>query len=507
MKKITLFLAMLMTIPLATAQNYDVLEIINEVNYAPAITNIKQMRDESILACIRLFTLDNNGWYQDSYGWRLLKVSRDCSEVLDTVFIEDPTMSPLEDMFPAVAMMELDPSGDGYIFASIRRDSILPNNYLSIRHFDEELVFDMENEIRVPLDDSVSLGYEHFCLDGSDIILYYPMIGPNREFVLSRFGLDGSLKHRQVIADTLCPVNQPLGNIRVWNESPKEYVVNGKQLVPYPGGGFSEAFLRFGVLDSLFGIEELMEYNGPLNGPPWCFIDVSVNDAFYSLDDSTYVFFTGCSHINNSNNARGVQITRRDKRTHRKLKTVVLQNPEAYYTTNIIDIQKTSDDCLYAAYSNDGIIIIKMDMDLNVIWQRKCHSSTQNPFGEFVYSHSGNMQVLEDGGLAIAGCYHYHNNCNFILSLSRDGTGTPEAEAFLRPYMFYPNPAQDQLHLQYSPDVQPAQIELYDLQGCLVRTQRNALETLDLQGLATGQYLMKVTLENGKSYTDKVVKE
>ena len=71
----------------------------------------------------------------------------------------------------------------------------------------------------------------------------------------------------------------------------------------------------------------------------------------------------------------------------------------------------------------------------------------------------------------------------------------------------YPNPAQDQLHLQYSPDVTPAQIELDDLQGRLVLTQRKDLESMDLQGLTAGQYLMKVTLENGKVFTDKIVKE
>jgi hypothetical protein len=73
--------------------------------------------------------------------------------------------------------------------------------------------------------------------------------------------------------------------------------------------------------------------------------------------------------------------------------------------------------------------------------------------------------------------------------------------------MFYPNPAQDRLRLQYSPDVQPKQVELYDLQGRLVRSQSQGLESLNMQGLAPGQYLMKVTLEDGKSFTDKVVKE
>ena len=80
-------------------------------------------------------------------------------------------------------------------------------------------------------------------------------------------------------------------------------------------------------------------------------------------------------------------------------------------------------------------------------------------------------------------------------------------QAFIRPYLFYPNPAQDQIHLQYSPDVKPAQVEFYDLQGRLVRTQSKELESINLQGLAPGQYLMKVTLEDGKTYSDKVVKE
>ena len=73
--------------------------------------------------------------------------------------------------------------------------------------------------------------------------------------------------------------------------------------------------------------------------------------------------------------------------------------------------------------------------------------------------------------------------------------------------MFYPNPTQDRLRLQYSPEVQPKTIELYDLQGRLVRSQNQGLESVDMQGFASGQYLMKVTLEDGKSFTDKVVKE
>ena len=82
-----------------------------------------------------------------------------------------------------------------------------------------------------------------------------------------------------------------------------------------------------------------------------------------------------------------------------------------------------------------------------------------------------------------------------------------EQGVFIRPYAYYPNPAQDELHLHFSPDVTPTQIDLYDLQGRLVHTQRNGLESLNLQGLAAGTYTMRVTLEGGKAFTDKVVKE
>jgi hypothetical protein len=50
-------------------------------------------------------------------------------------------------------------------------------------------------------------------------------------------------------------------------------------------------------------------------------------------------------------------------------------------------------------------------------------------------------------------------------------------------------------------------VELYDLQGRLVRTQRSGLERIDMSRLPAGTYMMRVTMEDGNSYSDKVVKE
>ena len=97
----------------------------------------------------------------------------------------------------------------------------------------------------------------------------------------------------------------------------------------------------------------------------------------------------------------------------------------------------------------------------------------------------------------------------FALNINAEGTiGTEEIMVeTLFPYTIFPNPAQAELHLQYSPDVTPRQVDLYDLQGRMVRSQSKGLESIDMQGLPAGTYTMRVMLEDGKVFSDKVVKE
>jgi hypothetical protein len=149
------------------------------------------------------------------------------------------------------------------------------------------------------------------------------------------------------------------------------------------------------------------------------------------------------------------------------------------------------------------ITVTKTDSDLGVVWQRYCHLNMNcRPLC---------ITATKDGGcLVTGGAFDEGSNTAYVLAFKvlADGTlSCPETEISVRPYSYYPNPAKDQLHLQYSSNVQPKTIELYDLQGRLVRKQAKDLESVDMQSLAPGQYLMKVTLEDGKSYTEKVVKE
>ena len=150
---------------------------------------------------------------------------------------------------------------------------------------------------------------------------------------------------------------------------------------------------------------------------------------------------------------------------------------------------------------NNRLVLVCLDENLNIKWTRYFLEPD-------MFHWATCMTVLHDGKVAI-GSYKYMEipGSISVVIIQDDGWNTLEMEATIRPYLFYPNPAQNELLLQYSPDVTPKQIELYDLQGRLVQTQSKNLESLNLAGLPAGTYTMRVMLEGGKVFSDKVVKE
>jgi hypothetical protein len=68
----------------------------------------------------------------------------------------------------------------------------------------------------------------------------------------------------------------------------------------------------------------------------------------------------------------------------------------------------------------------------------------------------------------------------------------------------YPNPAQEQLYLEFLPNARITSIQLYDLQGKLVQSFHQKVNSISVNGLKNGIYFLKVISEHGVS-TEKVV--
>ena len=70
-----------------------------------------------------------------------------------------------------------------------------------------------------------------------------------------------------------------------------------------------------------------------------------------------------------------------------------------------------------------------------------------------------------------------------------------------------PNPVGNELSILFSPDVNPTRVELYDAQGRLVTSQAASLESVNTTDLKAGLYTVKVTFDDGKTYSDTVIKK
>ena len=164
----------------------------------------------------------------------------------------------------------------------------------------------------------------------------------------------------------------------------------------------------------------------------------------------------------------------------------------------------------------DCFVVEKVDSDGNILW-RRCWNRYLPEYGMMVYCPQNYISCSDDGCLITGYSYQsdvndpgnvdYQNNV-FMIKFFADGKlSTPEAEAHVRPYAFYPNPVGDCLGIQFSPDVTPTLVELYDAQGRLVMRQTASLESVNTTGLKAGLYTVKVTLDNGKTYSDTVIKK
>ena len=515
MKKATLALSLLMALGIgagtAKAQTVDSLPHHNLGHLSEGQSHhIMEMPDGSLLGCIGIEYWSESG---GSLGKALLlqKVSRRETpmDITDSVFTPT-TLLPW-------SLSARDPQGDGCVFAEFYNDYDSGACFLKIRHFDDHLNFDTA-EVVLPIAHSLRTGTNPKLDPNGDIVLaYYDYYSSPLEVTFARIGLDGTVKYQKT--DTLMAKAGDLMGPVVFTESPLTYCCWSS----YLNSSHTHQYLNCYLLDSLFnvtGFYALPDASGPPDHVDY--LCNALTARLLGLDDGC---FMAAITYNRDPNAiphvedDGVVVMKYDKDFNLLSRRKFLTEPylqTSHFGARSIGLERSHDGYVYFAYFTHGIghesqvCVVKMDEDLNVIWQRHCLSLESWSFRYF-----GRMTVLDDNSVAVMGNTYYYNGdfANpdhsevFYLIVHDDYDALEEQGFAIRPYAFYPNPVQSELHLQYSPDVQPARIELYDLQGRLLQTRTQGLESIGLEGLAAGQYLMKVTLQDGKTFTDKVVKE
>ena len=387
-----------------------------------------------------------------------------------------------------------DPNSHLYAYFAITQEGIV----LRTTFIDSNLSIMGTNDVL--LDNSIHwISYDCFMDTTGDIIASFS-VSESSDFktCFARIGFDGTLKCKKEISEIQQFEKLQSCHTGMFCKSPLQYCYWGSNQTSDLD---ENPPIRNYVLDSLFNVVDeyaYYRYNNNLYGNGW-------QEHIVPLDDEHYLLATRYSRYNygSSSYTKSVILAKFDMGHH--LKAVKLFGEEIDKNPAPIRTE-IEDGYVYFSYmphigEGSNLALVCLDGDLIVQWECRF-------LGEDRFYWGTCMKILSDKKIA-TGSFGYGIDPGSIsvVIIQDDGWNTPEMETIVRPYMFYPNPAQTELHLQYSPDVQPKQINLYDLQGLLVRSQSKGLESLNMAGLPAGTYTMRVMLEDGKVFSDKVVKE
>ena len=498
-KHITTIAALLLLCAGVQAQTYDSIAHHHVGHYDIDLRNMMQLRDGNILANIQLFEIDEHGNYLGDYGNRLLKIDPNGAILLDSVFVADDDLNYF--------LIERNPIDKDNIYAKVVRNLDEMHSDLRISFFDDNLNFKPEKEIWVPLSDTVfgSLSDSYFLDEHGDIVLRFPITERN-ELHYYRIGIDGSVKNHEVMPKDSSPINYGTAgghDFGIFNEQPAEYYFAGLN-----SSDFSKMYIH--VFDSALVLKETLTPSGvPANTQ----FDFGMRERVLDWDAETFMVASRWDNINGLED--GVRITRyRKEEPCEALATCYFRTMPQLLIGNFsigcafpFGLAKSGDGSLYFSYCTQDpvaggvgqVSVVKMDADLNIIWQRFC----LEPEG---YSRVGSECVaLEEGGVAVGGTVFGAPPELFFIVFNDEGWSVNEPLSSFRPYCIYPNPVKDRLSIHFSPDVKLESIELYDVSGRCVASSRTA--EMDVANLPAGQYVAKITLEGGKVYSDKVVKE
>ena len=486
MRKSLFVISLLMVAGMMQAQNF-VTEFRHENGKYFNFHNLVETSNNGLIVECPMF---EEAMVGPDIGVMFYKISSE-GQITDSLLIENEDIR-LKTLF------ETNPNNpDDYLFAyfDINQEGIV----FRMTFIDSNLNIIGTNDVL--LDNSIHWNsYDCFMDSNGDIIASFSFTeDPAFRTFFVRIGFDGTLKLKKEIPEIRHFEQLQSSHTGEYSKSPLQYCYWGSNNTNDLG---ENPPIRNYVLDSLFNVVDehsYYKYNNNFYGNGW-------QEHIVPLDDEHYLLTTRYSRYDYSSNShlKSVLLAKFDMEHH--LKSIRFFGEEIDMGPAPIRTEVRNED-IYLSYMScvgqpNHLVLICLDRDLNVRWETRLLNEDRFHWGTC-------MRILSDKKIAI-GSYGYGINpgsISVVIVHDDYDNAVEHREVTIRPYLFFPNPAQDQLHLQYSPDVKPTQIEIYNLQGRLVRTQSNGLESLNLQGLSAGTYTMRVTLESGKVFTDNVIKE
>ena len=175
-----------------------------------------------------------------------------------------------------------------------------------------------------------------------------------------------------------------------------------------------------------------------------------------------------------------------------------------------LDTRIADDNSIFQLYINFGdaawtMSLACLDDDLNLNWD------VVLPGLKYDGLDVHNMIIKANGDIVVAfGVAENYTNGKptmYVYTIRNTPANISDKTNYNSFFSFYPNPVKDNLTLRFDDGVEPESVELYDLAGRLIGTKPNGLESIDMNAMPSGVYLLRVTLKDGTCYHEKIMKE
>ena len=455
--------------------------------------DIQECTDGSILTGIRCFTD-----YDYNYVNRGFLV---CKSSHEGVLIDSVRFYHVNELtnIPEVP--------DQFVLYGLSRDSNTNNIVFTMIFTDASL--NVTNEIIAPVNEGIG-----------EVDIDDSFISPTSDFIISfwvddvfhimKIGLDGTIIAENEIGSILPPnwsnmhpADSALSysSFGIFNESPMQYYKIGG----YVEEGDAPNPLIAYIFDDNLNVINQITYCY-LNENDYC--DWGNGEHIIPFEKSTFKeSYLSASHVQFSNGRHTASLIKYDYDNN----PLVVKDIESLSFNgygNPIQTIAVNENTIYHVYNTLYVSVplavglVCLDSDLNIQW------NIVLPGGMYNWAYGNCLKVLENGDVAVGFTSYSTQAYECHVHIIHNGyDATPENAASETPFVLNPNPVKDAVILNFAEGNEPATVAVYDLTGRLVGVKSENLESIDMNTMSAGVYTLRVTMKDGTSYHEKIIKE
>ncbi len=156
------------------------------------------------------------------------------------------------------------------------------------------------------------------------------------------------------------------------------------------------------------------------------------------------------------------------------------------------------------------IRLIKLTPELDIVWERFIGDG-EGKFDAFVMKTTSYDEIIILGAWSPAPPTNWHYTEPMFIKTNGEGlfTSIPEGKAWIKSSdaILYPNPANDQVTVEFSMAYRSAEFQLTDISGKTIFTTHLSAnrQTVDISALQAGTYFYRISNPKGLEETGKLV--